>query len=223
MPYRRRYTKRRRYTRRKNTSTTARIARREAYKAINRRTETKMIDGSVSGAITAISAFGSLFSLHGTYASGTFVPITGGIAVNDYIGQWIKPSYLKLKWALEVADGSNIITIMVIQSKGIWTNTGDMQNILQNVNTTSAPLQPVDTQYSSRFRVLYRRMVKVDSDDPTTTGSIKIGPRKLRKMHFADEFGDIESGHLMIGFISDSTAVTHPTLRMVHRLYYKDS
>jgi hypothetical protein len=223
MAFRRRNTRRRRYIRRRNTNSTVRIARREARKAINRNIETKYVDGNVSGAITAISATGSLFSLHGTYTSGSFVAMTQGVNTGEYIGQWIKPTWIKIKWALEAADSSNLITIMVVQAKGLWVNSGDMSNILETVNTTSAPLQSVDSAYSSRFKVLYRRMIKVDTDDPLMSGSIKIGPRKLRKLHFTDAFGSSESGHIMIGFISDSTAISHPTLRMVHRFYFKDA
>lgn len=227
MPFRRNYQRRpyrKRYygARRVTTGTSHKIARFEAKKAIYRESETKMIDGYVTGAITAVSSDGILLSAHGTYASGSFVPITQGSALNQYVGSRIKPTWLKIKWATDYADTTNLMSIVVLQSKGLWVNGGTMANIYESTGTTTAPLSAVDTTYNDRFRILFRREVSMDSDDPTRYGKIKIGPKMLRSIFFNDASGSVEAGHIMIGFISDSNAITHPTIRCYWRLYYKD-
>lgn len=209
---------------RRKQTVTRRVARQEVKKELNRKIETKFIDGYATGAITAISSAGSLFSTHGSYPSGIFVPMTQGTAENQYLGEKIEPRFLKVRWALDSGDSSNIVSIIVVQAKGAWTNIGDMSTIYQQTGTITAPLSAVNDHYNDRFRVLYRREVKMDSDDPTRIGSIKIGPKKLRRIVFEDNTGvDVEAGHLMIGFISDSTAVSHPVVRLFWRFYYKDA
>lgn len=205
-----------------NTST-RRIARQEVKKEVGRYIETKYVDSYATGAVTAIPAVGTLFSVHGTYASGSFVPIVQGLDNGQYIGTKINPRYLKVRYAMDVADTSNVVSMVVIQSKGLWGNNGDMTNVYEVTGTVNAPFSAVSTEFADRFRVLYRREIVLDTDDPTKIGSIKIGPKKLRKMTFTAGTGSVESGHIMVGFISDSTAVTHPAVRLSWRFYYKDA
>lgn len=208
---------------RKQTAT-RRVARQEVKKELNRKLETKFIDGYATGAITAISATGSLFSAHGSYSGGTFVPMTQGTGETQYIGERIEPRFLKIRWAMDNYDTpSNIISMVVLQAKGAWTNGGTMSSIYQQTGTTTAPLSAVNDGFNDRFRILYRREITVDVDDTTKQGSIKIGPKKLRRIMFNDASGTVETGLLMIGFISDSTAASHPALRIFWRFYYKDA
>jgi hypothetical protein len=227
MPYRRTYRKRAVRRRRPvRASYTRKVARREAYKAINKKTETKYVDGIVTGAITATSATGTLLSLHGTYGTGSFVAMTQGTDFNQYIGQWIKPTWLKIRYAFDLADNANIVSVIVVQAKGSWVNGGTMASIYDTVTagTTTAPFGDLNSAFSTRFRVLYRRQHNLNAAaNDVIMGKIRISPRQLRKLNFSDNAGAVESGHIMLGCISDSTAVSHPSLRCKWRLYFKDS
>jgi hypothetical protein len=227
MPYRRTYRKRAvRRRRPARASYTRKVARREAYKAINKKTETKYVDGIVTGAITATSATGTLLSLHGTYASGSFAPFVQGIDFNQYLGQWIKPTWLKIRYAFDIADSANIVSVIVIQAKGSWVNGGTMASIYDTATagTTTAPFGDLNSGFSTRFRVLYRRQHNLNAAaNDVVMGKIRISPRQLRKMNLSDAIGTCESGQIMLGCISDSTAVSHPVLRCKWRLYFKDS
>jgi len=197
------------------------MIRKEAIRAVNRAEETKSLDGVIN--TNSISYAGTLYSLHGSYSTGSFVPITQGVDNQQYQGRVITPRYLNMRYQVTSADSTNTFSIIVVQTKGLWNNNGDMANIYQTTSSVVAPLSAIDTSYDHRFRVLYRRQIVVDTDDSVKTGIIKLNWKKLRRIAFSDTAGSCESGHLMLGVISDSSAVTHPTFNCYWRLYYKDA
>lgn len=223
MPYRRGYRKtyRKRTTRRKTAVRS--IARREAIKVVNRSEETKVLDGSWFQGATSYT--GSLINIHGTYAPSTFsfTPIVQGSDTGQYSGRALTPKYLVIRYQFAVADTTNLCTLMLMQAKGNWANQGNMVNILQLTNSLMAPLSPLNTSYNDRLRILYRRQHQLDATTPIRNGIIKVSWKKLRKIMFSDNAGTIETGQIMLGAISDSSAISHPMLTAVWRFYYKDS
>lgn len=188
---------------------------------MSRTVESRTLDGIING--LTVSNLGTLYSLHGTYGSGSFVPIVSGDGPQQYSGRSITPRYLTIRWAMTASDTTNIFSIIVIQTKGNWVNQGDMANIYEVTSTTYAPLSPVDTTFNSRFRVLYRREFVLDTDDSVRRGLIKLGPKLLHKINFSDGSGTTETGHLMLGVITDSSTTPHPSFSAYWRLYYKDA
>lgn len=223
MPYRRGYRKtyRKRTTRRKTAVRS--IARREAIKVVNRSEETKVIDGNYFQG--PVSYSGSLISLHGSYTPGTFSfnPIVQGSDSGQYSGRSLTPKYLVIRYQLQVADTTNLLSILLMQAKGNWVNQGNMVNILQITNSIMAPLSPLNTAYNDRLRILARKQHQLDPDTTIRNGIIKVSYKKLRKLMFSDASGTVETGQLMLGVVSDSAAINHPTITAVWRFYYKDA
>lgn len=220
MPYRRRQTRRPRTKRATRQNTMRTVARKEAYKALAKQEETKTLDGYALS--TLIPNTGTLLSLHGSYQTGSFVPIVQGDSLQEYTGRNIVPKYLTLRFTTD-SSARGTLSCVVIQSKGLWANTGDMANILQVTGSAAAPLSPVDSSFNNRFRMLYRKSFILDTDDPIRTSTIKLNWKKIRKIWFSDDAGTIENGHLMFGIISDHTGASPPSFNAYWRMYYKDS
>ena len=207
--------------------TVRRIARREARRVVKRNTEVKQFTGLLLPADGSVSSTG--FNLYATtdYSAGITAPfnITGGSDEGQYIGRKIKPIALKIRYNFTYADANNTVSIMVIQARGAFTaSTISAANQYQYGGTTYAPLSPLNEDFNERYKVLARHVVDVtDVYSPTKSGVITIKGRKLRQIVFADASGTVESNPIFISVISDSSAATHPNMRIVWRLYYTDS
>lgn len=199
------------------------VARREARKVFNRNTETKKFDGSLAHNGANVDYNGVIYAVTRDVSAGT--QIVQGTEENEYIGTTIKPVHLQIRFAMSPGDSTNLVTVVVLQMKGLFNPVGDqMTNILQSTGNSTAPLSPFDRAYQDRFRVLYRKTFSLSSQDISIQShSIQIGYSKLAKLFFQDDAGAIESNGIFLGFISDSSAAVHPLIRAAWRLHYKDT
>lgn len=222
---------RRNYRKTEQEKKMKRIAGSAARKAVNKQIESKIWDGYIQAdsLFSAIPATGHVYLMTFDYSTGAGVSIEQGTNQNEYIGFEIKPSYLMIRWAVnlseEVAsDNFNSVTVIVFQSKGSFAPTGsNMDNVFQLTNDISAPFSPTDRLFDERFNVLYRKTVSVDAYNYIRTGKAKIGYNKLKRIKFSNETGTIQDGQLYMGAVSDSTAGPHPKFRAYWRMHFKDA
>lgn len=218
MSTRRRTTRpRRRVARRNNNMHT--IARQEARKVVNRNVESKMWDGSTA---RAVDYTGSVFRVFENPAGAT--AIAQSTTDNGYIGSKVKVMYLTGHFQVVVGDTTNVITLVVFQDRGSFA-PADMTNVFQQVGTSVAPLSMPNRAFNERFRILYRKTVALNSVGTSNRIlTVKLKPNKFRyPVCFSNTTGTAESGDIYFGTISDSAAVTHPSLDGAWRVYYKDA
>lgn len=217
MPYRRTYRRGRKPMRRKYPTSTRKIARREAKKVVNRAIESKTFDGAhVAG---QIDFSGGVTNLLSDPSGG--VTITQGVGESQYVGTAIKPTYIKISFNWTLADTTNMVRVVVVQSRGLLVPT--MADILQSVGNVRAPLSDYDIDFNDRYNVLADRCYSLDQTNKTQViGKIKVSAAKLRRIKFSDTAGTYEAGGIYFGYITDSAAVSHPILQAYWRVHYKD-
>lgn len=221
MPYSRRTTKRRTYKRRGNNAT-HRIARYEAKKVVDRAIENKMWDGRL--VLAGVDNNGVTYRLFTNPSAAT--TIAQGTGSDQYIGQKIRVMYVFFMLQGIYADATNMITVVIWQNKGLFAPAGSvMTNVFQSTGNDSAPLSFPDREYNDRFRILARKTFAVSQNGPSNhIIKIKLRPKKIRmNTSFNDNAGAAEAGDLWFGIISDSSAVTPPTVNAQWRVYYKDA
>lgn len=214
MPYRKTYRrKNRRYRRRP----VRQVARYEARKAIMRAIETKMYDSTYSTSVD--NTTGVVYSLF--YDPSAATTIQQGVNDNNYIGQKIKPTHIQIKWQSTVADSANLLRILVVQTKGLFTPT--LAQLLQNNGTIQTPLSSYNQDNDSKFIVLASRLVCMDAYNTTRCGILNIKSKKVRPVIFANSTGGVESANIFLALVSDSGAVSHPTFTYYCRVSFKDA
>lgn len=192
-----------------------RIAHQEAQKVIAKKVESKRYDVSVTAFAIDDNAATSVFDL----TAG----IVRGAGDNNYIGDSIRPSHLRIRYAVEVADATNLIRVVVIQNKAGGIPLGG--TVFQSVLNVNAPLSAFDSSFNETYRVLYDEffvLAAVPADNQKITGDIRIKANKLRVINFTNT-GALSAGGIYMVMISDSAAAAHPAGQFYSRLYFKDA
>lgn len=202
-----------------------RIANRQALKVVNRQIESKHFDGKLALAGLNVDYDGTLYNafVNVPAASATIIQGTGQ---GQYIGEKIRPTHISLRWSATnvLADSDNLITCVILQAKGLFVPGATMANILESTGNVSAPLSPFDADYEDRFRVLYRKTIALNqAGESNRVYKVNIPYNKLGAISYSDNVGTVESGTIMIGWISDSSADVDPLIRGQWRIFYKDA
>lgn len=218
----RRRTTTRRVTRKRTPGTYAmrKTARIEAKKVVSRETESKLWDGRM--AQTAQDWDGLAVDMFSNPSAAT--QITQSVGEGGYLGSKITPVYIQCNYQWIYSDVTNIVTVFIIQTKGLFNPIGlDLTNVLQSTANAQAPLSMTDWSYNDRFRVLARRIHYLNNTDRLNlTGSFRIPRSKLVRTTFADAAGTHESGAIYLCMISDSSDAG-PTFGAQWRIHYKDA
>lgn len=219
MPYYRRRTyrgrpKRRTTSRRTNYTTTRRIARTEAKKAVYRSIESKRYDLQLAVSTIDYSGFVTSFTN----------AMTEGTSDIEYIGDKIRATHLCVRGNLVGADSTNMVRIMIVKS---FTSTAPTAaTLLQSVGNVRAPLSARDADYEATYKTLWDRTYSLV---PATTSlqrlfKINLPGKSLGVIHFQDGgTAVLERGGIFMMVISDSAAASHPTIQWESRLHYKDA
>lgn len=203
----------RRKGRRKKDTKLARIARKVAQQEIakNEQTEVekKFWDKEVASA-TSISSSG--FVTHLTN-------VAPGDDYNDRIGIMIKAVSLQFRMLLTVADTTNIVRIIIFRWFRATTPTTAL--VLEQLPTGGAisPLSMINVENRRVVQIMYDNLFPLDSDDPIKVD--KAFFKKNMKISFAPD-DSVDLGHIYFLAISDSVAVSHPTVHANFRLRYTD-
>lgn len=210
------------------------IARAEAKKVMERDLEEKrLLQYSSPGAGShGYVQFGASVALGAVQQSCTFGALQG-INDEEYIGDKIKPTGLKIHWTVlaSTGDAYNNFRLIVVQVKGGGTPSVD--NILESTGNMLTPMSPWDNSYRDTYKVLYNHIDVVHqissgsapmSANCTKRGVIYIPGKKFSQVHFTNTgLGNVSSNQIAFFAISDSTAANHPTIGYWVELTYTDA
>jgi len=194
------------------------IARQEARKVISKKIESKNAD-----------LYNTAFNIdyNGSFHS-VAAALNRGSAGNQFIGDSIMPTHLRVKWAIIGADTFNVLRVIVFQNKaGGIPVAGTLLQVSASVIT---PLSAYNRDYSDTYKVLFDEFYGTvgypSAASPTNTsqitGDIRIPAKKLHKLDF-NSVGSVTLGDIYIVFLSDSSVVTPPIGQFYARLYFKDA
>lgn len=220
---------RRRY-RRRNQTALKKTIRKEAKKVVDREIESKVIlySSPAAGVGWSVDYSGINVQLTDDWNTGVAVPIVQGSSNGEYIGLSIEPMYVMMTFVVSgvAADVSNFLTISLIQAKGYFipssTSTASQYNKSGSVD---APLGLMPPEFDKRQRVIKRKtmLLQANQQDENQTFNWKIKGKKLSKIFFANGAGSIQRNPLYLSIVSDSSAISHPVVRCVWKLFYKDA
>lgn len=197
-------------------------------KMLNKQIETKEITYTSWGNSTSFS-YGSGASIAGLYAA-----IGQGTGESNRIGNRIKGIGAYLRFAIQPADNTNYVRLLVVKAKMAprvdpSSTASFVQSVLSNTASSSTQwLAPVDTD---RFTVLH------DKNYFTRFGALdgNSGSTIIYRMIFVNKFIKVttncqwdESGvmnnDVWVILLSDSAAIAHPgVVAGFIKSYYKDA
>jgi len=191
------------------------IARTEAKRAIAREIEVKYTDfGAASQSISATTGY---------FAELTANLVKGTGSENAYIGTKISPKYLQVRGTIMPGDAANYVRIFLIQQKA--ANDPVIESIWDTSGSLSAPFAFLNRDYTSTYRLLASRLIKVvdSSELEVHPFVISISAKKMTQMHFLTGENTPSYGPIWLCACSDSTAAAHPNITFFSRLTYADA
>lgn len=155
--------------------------------------------------------------------------IARGDSDSDRDGDKITPRSIQMRLRLLFADAYNVVRVMVLRctdTVGGLSSTLPFSpgTIFQHNSTTEDALySPFNHDYRSRFNVLYDRLFTLSTN--RNDGLVNIVKRiKLSKKNIEYNGSNTADGRnrLILLVMSDSAAVSHPSVEGWVRLNYKD-
>lgn len=155
--------------------------------------------------------------------------LTRGTGENQFVGDAISPTRLRLKWAVQAKDSTNLIRVIITQNIA-GGGTPTVGTLLEAAGTVNTPLSPYNNDYKGTYKVLFDEFYATCGDASSgytstshISGDITIPIYKLRKIMFLTGSTTVSVGGLYVIFVSDSSVVTPPIGQYYSRLYYRDA
>lgn len=191
------------------------IARMEAKRVLSREVEAKYTDFGVSSQ--------SISANPGYFAELTSNLVKGTATENEYIGTKITPKYLQIRGTIMPGDTANYVRLFLIQSKA--ANTPTVSSIWDTYGTITAPFAFLNRDYTSTYRLLASRLIKVvdSSEIEVRPFVISVPAKKMSQVHFLTGSNAVSFGPIWLCAVSDSTAAAHPNITFFSRLTYSDA
>lgn len=190
------------------------VTKSELHRALNKAIETKYYYLN-SG--TTYDFSGSLFAITNGFTQGST-----GVGTRE--GDRITPLHLHMKGFASLADTTNWVRIVILRWKQDYADLTAVNQILETVGSTYAPLSMYvkEPENRARFEVLADRLFNLHSSEPQKAFDIRIPAKKLKKpvQYVAGTSGG--NGQLVGVIISDSGAAAHPGVSFELMLRYKD-
>lgn len=127
---------------------------------------------------------------------------------------------IELACSFVVADATNLMRLLVVQ----WMPQGvpALSDVITSTGGPLACLAPYlhDTRY--QFRVLYDKRVAVDTYNPIKIIHKRLIRIPIRKIQYVAGT-NVGNNKIYAMFISDSAAVSHPTVNYQFKLNFSDS
>lgn len=191
-------------------------------KLVRKEIETKFFDKYTANGIglpDPADASGSAFYILSA------IPQGAGDSARD--GDKCRVRALMLRGEVFGADSTNVLRLIVFQYK---SNTSlhavAVNELLQSlyVGTAYAPHAPYTHDYQNQFIVLYDRQIYTDTlSHPSVPFTIKVKLKYAKKQIAFTAGGTNGSNHIYFLCLSDSTAVQHPSIAFISRLWYDDA
>lgn len=143
-------------------------------------------------------------------------------------GNKILMTMVDLRVQLVVSDPTNLIRCLVVydrQSNGSNPSTVGITNILDTVAAASQTMAPQLQPTKRRYKILLDRLFTMDLVNKYTWmlhKRIKVN-RYTEYNGNAGSSADIVTGGLYLIFVSDSSAISHPTMQFTAKMFYKDT
>lgn len=169
-----------------------------------------------------------------TQTDQSLTDVSGGTGSNQRIGHDIDLISIQFKLAFTVADSTNIIRMVLYQ----WLDDPiDLTNVpfpeytqlfeygvTTGITVTSQLFSPlIITGRAGSFKILLDRYIVLDTtSSPVEVVEGFINKKFRKKVHF-DTGATYGPNHVNIMLISDSAAITHPTVDGYMRVRYTDS
>lgn len=132
---------------------------------------------------------------------------------------WIKS--ISVSFELVRADTTNIFRIMFVQWLPDNGTSGDAVTYGEITTAGSYPLADMyNTQFGSKFRVLYDKTHKISADDTSKVIHFSLRPA-VRKLNY-NGTATSGTGHVYAILMSDSSAVSHPQVNGYVRVKFTD-
>lgn len=192
----------------------------QASVVMRRKGEAKSYDGAISG---QIGAAGVMYSLYENALVLPFTKITQGTGEANYIGDTITPLYITIRGLFVHSDATNALRVIVFQTLGNTVAT--ISSLLQYpAGTTHACLSPVKKNTRRQYQILRDKIYTTSaSGNEVKSFKIKVPMYGLQSTEFTDAAGTVGSGGLYMLLMTDSAAITHPDVRITHRVTFTDS
>lgn len=145
--------------------------------------------------------------------AGLFDTITEGTGDNERVGSTVYITGIYARWFVHIGDANQLVRIVCYLPRRIDTTLSSQSQ--------DTPISYID---QTNFKVLYDKQISLNQYGPgTRMGTMKIKfPGKGLPVRYDDDTGAIQNNRIRFAFVSDSGAVTHPTLDTTVITYFKD-
>lgn len=190
------------------------VTKDQLRRALATKTELKFFDTNPSA--TSITTAAVIFSLS---------DVTQGVTDNTRVGDTLLPKRLYIKMNFVGADvPANIMRVVIFR----WnmSTVSDVPGLSEILESTAQPvLAPFAQDNRQRFTMLYDRTWVLNPNAASQTNSIvAMKTLKLAKKPIQFNAGTVDGMFKIYAlFVSDSGAITHPTVAFSSRLNYTDS
>lgn len=196
------------------------LARKQALAVFSSKVEEKYIDTASSG--ISVDYTGSL---------GLFTMPSAGTGPSGRVGDLIEVTRLEFKYSLVIADTTNLVRVVLFK----WNNDDGsyspaVNSIIASGDNTTAYAALFryawDNQKAGDFEILYDKCHQLcNAGEQGQVHQVQLWGKGLGSTSKIQLNSGATTGKGRYGllYISDSAAVTHPTLIYTARLTYKDA
>lgn len=189
-------------------------------KQIHKDDETKYFDATTSAGIglyDTVSTAGTLYELS--------IP-TQGAGDSNRIGDKLELRGLRLRLAFQPGDSVNLLRMIIFQYRGNSTlHTPAINEVIQSIYVgVDSPLAPFTHDYKNQFGILYDKTYALSSAaTPLIVINKKIKLKYAKKQVAFTAASTNGSNKLYMILVSDSSAIPHPQVNFISRLFYDDA
>lgn len=146
--------------------------------------------------------------------------ISRTVSSNSLVGSYIQPAWSTFSFTITLADTTNIVRMILLSYR---VTSPNVSTILESsyLTTTQGVLAPYEKDFKDYYTIIFDRRYTLSANRPVITGTIRYKSKK--KIHFLESAATPARDSLFFLFISDSGAVSHPTISYINRLYFYDS
>lgn len=185
----------------------------------NIKTLANKIQGYLGELKYGTSTYTNTVSYTGTIQS--LCDISQGDSDTTRDGDSLTISSLELRGFFVAGDAYNVCRVMLVQ----WFPTDGVaptiSQILVNTGNLYASISVKAHDYRQQFKVLYDKILVVNTYNPTKMFYKKVYPKRRKIQYVAGT--NTGNNKIYIIMISDSSAVSHPSVYYDNKILFKDS
>lgn len=158
--------------------------------------------------------------------------IPQGVTERSRVGNSIRPKRLRMRIHAGIGDNTNMVRMVVFRwhpsaAAGVPTVYSILEDTAPTafVGTSNAPLMPYNWADKQMYTVLWDRTFVLDAQSPQqAVVNLELYGKKLNpRINYVDASTSAVLNGLYVMYISDSGAVSHPTLTFTSELTFEDA